>query len=81
MPAELQRLLEKEKQIKARIQQLKSQEKSRERKKDTRRKILIGGAILASIKNGKLTEQWLMELLDKALAKKQDRDLFNLDDE
>ncbi len=46
----LEELRQKEAQIKAQIQQLKQREQTEERKKDTRRKILIGGAVLAKIK-------------------------------
>ena len=49
MSAKLERLLEKEAQLKAQIQQAKAAEKTLERKRDTRRKILIGSAVLARV--------------------------------
>jgi len=74
----LEALLEKESQIKAQIQQLKQREREEERKKDTRRKILIGGAILAKIKRGEWHMNQLHDLLDSELKADRDRDLFEL---
>ncbi len=71
-------LLEKEAQIRAQIQTLKQRENEVERKKDTRRKILIGGAILAKIKSGEWKEKQLHELLNPILKAERDRELFNL---
>ena len=74
----LEALLEKESQIKAQIQQLKQREREEERKKDTRRKILIGGAILAKIKRGEWHMNQLHDPLDSELKADRDRDLFEL---
>jgi len=71
-------LLEKEAQIKAQIQSLKQRENEAERKKETRRKILIGGAILAKVKRGDWHPQQLRDLLDAELQADRDRDLFEL---
>jgi hypothetical protein len=71
-------LLEKENQLKAQIQQLKQREREEERKKDTRRKILIGGAILAKVKRGEWHMNQLHDLLSGELKADRDRDLFDL---
>ncbi|HBH7866750.1 TPA: mobilization protein [Vibrio parahaemolyticus] len=71
-------LLEKENQLKAQIQQLKQREREEERKKDTRRKILIGGAILAKVKRGEWHMNQLHDLLNGELKADRDRDLFDL---
>lgn len=74
----LAEFLEKQKQLQAQIQVLKQRENAVERKKDTRRKILIGGAVLAKIKRGEWPYQQLVDLLDEALTLERDRALFDL---
>lgn len=76
---QLDSLKKKEEQIKAKIQRLKAREDSAERKKDTRRKIIIGGAILAAVKSGEWSQEQLLSLLDKKVAAEKDRELFGLD--
>ncbi|PKL95009.1 MAG: mobilization protein C [Gammaproteobacteria bacterium HGW-Gammaproteobacteria-8] len=71
-------LREKERQLKAQIAQIEAREKATERKLDTRRKILIGGAVLAKVKRGAWPEKQLRELVDSELTKDRDRLLFDL---
>lgn len=73
----LEELRRKESQIKAQIQQLKQRDQAEERRKDTRRKILIGGAVLAKIKRGEWNYQQLVSLLDSELKSDRDRALFD----
>lgn len=74
----LAELLEKEAQIKAQIQAIKQRETEADRKKDTRRKILIGGAVLAKVKRGEWKEMQLHDLLNSELKADRDRELFDL---
>lgn len=74
----LDELLEKEAQIKAQIQLIKQRENEEDRKKDARRKILIGGAVIAKVKRGEWPQQQLNDLLDSELKADRDRDLFDL---
>ena len=74
----LAQLLEKESQLKAQIQALKQREAEAERKKDTRRKILIGGAVLAKVKRGEWHMNQLQDLLNSELKADRDRELFDL---
>jgi hypothetical protein len=74
----LAELLEKEQQIKAQIQAIKQRETDAERKKDARRKILIGGAVLAKVKRGDWNQKQFIDLLDSELKADRDRDLFDL---
>jgi hypothetical protein len=48
------------------------------RREDTRRKILIGATILAKIERGEFDEKKLWAMLDEALSRKDDRELFGL---
>lgn len=74
----LEELQKKEAQIKAQIQAIKAQESSEERKKDTRRKILIGGVVLSKVKRGEWGNDRLHSLLNNELKADRDRELFGL---
>lgn len=52
----------------------------RERKLETRRRILVGGVVLAKVKDGSIAESDLKRWLDAALTRPTDRALFGLDD-
>ena len=79
------RLEERRSKIDAEIKRIKSKLSKEERKKDTRRKILIGSAMISKIKakGGNWSEPWhesnLQKMMDKYLTRNQDRELFNLD--
>lgn len=77
----LEKLLERKAQLDNRIKRIQAKEKTQERKRDTRRKILIGGTILALVKRGEWTEAQLVAMLDRGLSQQRDRLLFGLDAE
>lgn len=79
MSAKLQRLLEKEAQLKAQIQQAKAAERTLEKKRDTRRKILIGAAVMARVEHGEWPKDDLLAMMDGFLTRPNERDLFGLD--
>ncbi|MEM6452063.1 MAG: hypothetical protein AAF703_17340 [Cyanobacteria bacterium P01_D01_bin.105] len=79
MATKLQRLLEKEAQLKAQIQQAKAAERTLEKKRDTRRKILIGAAVLARVNGGEWPEADLRTMMDGFLTRPNERELFDLD--
>ena len=56
----------------------RSAETQRERKADTRRKILVGAVVLAEVDKGTLPYDTLRGWLDRALAREDDRHLFGL---
>lgn len=73
----LENLKKKEAQLKAKIQKLESLEKSRERKQDTRRKILIGSYFIHQAKQeGRLDE--LYQQLHQYIKRDNDKELFPL---
>jgi len=76
--SELEKLLEKEKQLKAKIQAAKSRESEKQRKLDTRRKILIGAMVLDGMKNSDDYKAKILQNLEKYLTKNKDRVLFGL---
>jgi hypothetical protein len=75
-------LEEKLKQLKLRHQRIEARKKAidakRERKADTRRKILIGTIVMAKIEQKAMDEKRLREWLDEALTRSDDRALFEL---
>lgn len=84
-----QKLIERISTLEQRLKQLKSQQQRLEqrqrtfesrqaRKKDTRRKILIGTLVLTRIQQGHLSEAELRSWLDEALTRPEDRALFGL---
>jgi hypothetical protein len=79
MPTRLELLLEKEAQLKAQIQQAKAAERTLEKKRDTRRKILVGAAVLAKVERGEWPQQDLNLMMDGFLSRPLERELFGLD--
>lgn len=65
----------KKQQIEARKRALESKAK---RSQDTRRKILVGAAILAKVERGEWPQDKLLTMLDVSLTRADDRALFNL---
>jgi prefoldin subunit 5 len=75
-------LEEKLKQLKLRQQRIEARKKAietkRERKADTRRKILVGAVVMAKVERKVMDEKLLREWLDQALTRADDRKLFGL---
>ncbi len=71
------------KQARARKQQIEARKKAAESKKqrsdDTRRKILLGAAILAKVDRGDWPKARMLEMMDQTLTRPADRALFGLD--
>ena len=76
-PTRLEILKKQQGQLKAKIQALEASEFSRERKRETRRKILVGAYYLDKMRaDNKFNE--LVSLMDSYLSRDSDRVLFNL---
>lgn len=71
----LQKLIDQRNQLEERIKRQKMKLDSRERQRDTRRKILAGAYLLEKYKE---KPEELKSLLDKFLSRPADRELFNL---
>lgn len=75
----LERLKQQREQLSARIQAAEARERTAERKRDARRKILIGAYYLdMAQKEGKYEQ--LVKRMDEFLTRNSDRKLFNLPD-
>ena len=79
MKSKLEQLLRKQEELKAQIRQEKNKLDQAERKKDTRRKILLGALMMDMMKKGELDEKNIMKKLDSFLTRDTDRKLFDLD--
>ena len=70
------------KQEKAKKQQIEARKRAAEskakRSQDTRRKILVGAAILAKVERGEWPQDKLLAMLDVSLTRADDRALFDL---
>lgn len=70
------------KQEKAKKQQIEARKRAAESKAkrsiDTRRKILVGAAILAKVERGEWPQDKLIAMLDASLTRADDRALFDL---
>jgi hypothetical protein len=58
----------KSEQVKARIAELKAQQRSDERKRDSHRKIVVGGAVIAHVRIDPQFRKELREALNKAVT-------------
>lgn len=65
-------------QIEQQMRSITSRQKERLRKDDTRRKILVGSAVLAEAEKTPAAKQRLMTLLDQHLVRDVDRAVFCL---
>ena len=74
----LERLKEQREKINARIQATESRLKTSERKKETRKKILIGSYYLdEALKENKIDD--IKKIMNKYLKRNSDRSLFDLE--
>ncbi|GFE72117.1 hypothetical protein [Chroococcus sp. FPU101] len=78
MNKRLEQLLKKKEELNAQIQQLKAQQASSERKKDTRRKVLLGALVMQAMKSDETYKKSVMKQLDEFLTREGDRLLFDL---
>lgn len=74
----LKKLEERQSQLKAQIRKLRAKEENEDRKRDTRRKIVLGAVLLEMVKSGEWSEEKLNNLLERKLTRPRDRELFGL---
>jgi hypothetical protein len=79
---QIETLQEKLKQLKTRQMAIENRKRAifskRERKADTRRKILVGAVVMAKVEQKVMDEKLLRKWLDEALTRADDRALFDL---
>ena len=74
----IRNLEEQRSRINAEIQRVRSRESQEERKRETRRKILVGAMVLDRVARGDLSEKLFKADMDRFLERDQDRALFDL---
>ena len=74
----IRQLEERRARINAEIQRVRSRESQEERKRNTRRKILVGAMVLDQVQRGEWPEKRLKAAMDRFLEREQDRALFEL---
>jgi hypothetical protein len=75
----LKQLMQKKDQIEARIKNIEAREKTKAKKEDTRRKILIGAFYMEQMEKSQEAKSKVLASLDKFLTRPLDRMLFGLD--
>ena len=71
-------LEDKRRKLDAQLARLHAAGRTEARKRDTRRKILAGAAVLNQAEENEADRTRLWKLLDQVLVKDRDRELFNL---
>ena len=74
-----EKLAKKKAKLKAAQARISARISARERKRRTRRLILIGSVVKSKADQDSRTRLWLLQALDEALERTQDRELFDLD--
>ena len=78
MNAKLEQLKKKQEQLRLQIQKEEQKLKTKNRKDDTRRKILVGAMVLDRMGKNDEYKQEILSILDSYLKNEKDRDLFQL---
>ncbi len=76
--SQLEKLEKRKADIQRKIQRIKSAESKKKRQEETRRKILLGSAVLSRIKKGEWPEDKMLAMMNEYLTKDRDRELFSL---
>lgn len=74
----LKKLEEQKIRAEKRLAAFRHQQKAEEKKADSRRKVLIGEAVVQAVSDGKMTEQLLGEILEQYITKDRDREFLGL---
>ena len=72
------KLAEKRRQLAEEIDRMRAADAQEERKRDARRKILVGSMVLTLVERGEWPRERLLEKLDAHLTRNHDRALFEL---
>lgn len=75
---QIRALEDKRRKLDAQIARLHAAGRAEARKRDTRRKILAGAVVLNQAEENETAKARLWKLLDQALVKDRDRELFDL---
>ena len=77
LPDRIAELKTRKSQLTVRLNALESKAKKEARKHDTRRKIIVGGAVLAHMEKDHAFADWLRSLLASSVGRINDRDTIS----
>ena len=75
---QLERLQQTESKLKVRKQAIQARLRTKERKDDTRRKVIVGAIALEHCKHDSDWESWLWQILKNEVTRPADRELLGL---
>ena len=81
MATRAERLTEREQKLRQKLAKIQAQQaklSETKRKRDTRRKILIGAAVLKAVEQGNVPEEELRQLLETFVTVARDREFLDL---
>lgn len=76
---QLEKLEQKKREIERKISEIRAKQSAEERKRETRKKVLVGAMILQRVDEGIFPKQDLLNMLDAFLVRDIDRMLFGLE--
>ena len=74
----LQKLKSKQAELQAQIEQEQARLSTQQRKADTRKKVILGGAVLRILAEESPEQRWLLERLDALIRRESDRQAVGL---
>jgi hypothetical protein len=77
LPDRIAELKTRKDRLSIRLNTLESRAKKEDRKRDTRRKIIVGGAVLAYMEKDHAFAKWLSDLLARSVGRINDRDTIS----
>jgi hypothetical protein len=78
MSSRLEQFQKRKQILDAKIKALEEKDLAKQRKAQDRRKFLVGESILSLVERGDLSQDWLDQILEDTLVRKNDRALFGL---
>lgn len=79
IPEELEKIAAQQKKLEEKSKRLKHQQHYKTRKEDARRKIITGGAMLAAVRDGMVSQALLAHVLNKYVTRKSEREFMGLE--
>ena len=74
------KLAQREKRLTEKAKRLKHQQQYKTRKEETRRKIITGGALLAAVRDGMVSQALLAHVLNRYVTRKSEREFMGIEE-
>ena len=79
IPEELEKLEAQKKKLEEKSKRLKHQQQYKTRKEDARRKIITGGALLAAVRDGMVSQALLAHVLNRYVTRQSEREFMGIE--